>query len=59
MLLRYGGEEFLIVLPGAGRDDLAQMAERVRRTVAEAEITEPGQRIPVTSVLGRVRTTPT
>jgi len=52
VLLRYGGEEFLIVLPGAGRDDLMQMAERVRRAVAEAEITEAGQRIPVTVSIG-------
>lgn len=52
VLLRYGGEEFLIVLPGAGRDDLAVMAERVRHAVAEAEITEAGQRIPVTVSIG-------
>ncbi|HZW45873.1 MAG TPA: GGDEF domain-containing protein [Dermatophilaceae bacterium] len=52
VLLRYGGEEFLIVLPGAGRDDLVQMAERVRRAVAEAEIIEAGQRIPVTVSIG-------
>jgi two-component system cell cycle response regulator len=52
VLLRYGGEEFLIVLPGAGRDNLAQMAERVRHAVAEAEITEAGQRIPVTVSIG-------
>jgi two-component system cell cycle response regulator len=52
VLLRYGGEEFVIVLPGAGRDDLAQMAERVRRAVSEAEVTEAGQRIPVTVSIG-------
>jgi diguanylate cyclase (GGDEF)-like protein len=52
VLLRYGGEEFIIVLPGAGRDDLKQMAERVRRAVAEAEITEAGQRIPITVSIG-------
>jgi diguanylate cyclase (GGDEF)-like protein len=52
VLLRYGGEEFIIVLPGAGRDDLIQMAERVRRAVAEAEITEAGQRIPITVSIG-------
>ena len=52
VLLRYGGEEFVIVLPGAGRDDLVQMAERVRRAVSEAEITEAGQRIPVTVSIG-------
>jgi len=52
VLLRYGGEEFVIVLPGAGRDDLMKMAERVRRAVAEAEITEAGQRIPITVSIG-------
>ena len=40
------------VLPREGRDDLVQMAERVRRVVAEAEITEAGQRIPVTVSIG-------
>jgi two-component system cell cycle response regulator len=52
VLLRYGGEEFLVVLPGAGHDDLAQMAERVRHAVAEAEISEAGQRIVVTVSIG-------
>jgi diguanylate cyclase (GGDEF)-like protein len=52
VFLRYGGEEFLILLPGAGRDDLVQLAERVRHAVAEAEITEDGQRIPVTVSIG-------
>jgi two-component system cell cycle response regulator len=52
VLMRYGGEEFIIVLPGAGRDDLVQMAERVRRAVAEAEVIEAGQHIPVTVSIG-------
>ena len=52
VLLRYGGEEFIIILPGAGRDDLVQTAERIRRAVAEAETTEAGQRIPVTVSIG-------
>jgi two-component system cell cycle response regulator len=52
LLLRYGGEEFLIVLPGAGHDDLVQTAERVRRSVAEADIIEADQRIPVTVSIG-------
>jgi two-component system, cell cycle response regulator len=39
-------------MPGAGRDDRIKMAERVRRAVAEAEITEAGQRIPITVSLG-------
>jgi two-component system cell cycle response regulator len=52
VLLRYGGEEFVIVLPGAGLEDLEQMSERVRRVVAETEITEAGQRIAVTISIG-------
>ncbi|MGV8966670.1 MAG: diguanylate cyclase [Cellulomonas sp.] len=52
VLLRYGGEEFIVVLPGAGRADLVKMAERVRRAVAETEISEAGQRIPVTVSIG-------
>ncbi len=52
VLMRYGGEEFMVVLPGAGRDDLVQTAERVRRAVAEAEISEAGQRIAVTVSIG-------
>ncbi len=52
VLLRYGGEEFIVMLPGAGRADLVKMAERLRRVVAEAEISEAGQRIPVTVSIG-------
>ena len=52
VLVRYGGEEFLVVLPGAGRDDRMKMAERVRRAVAEAEVLEGEQRIAVTLSVG-------
>lgn len=52
VLMRYGGEEFLIVLPGAGHDNMVQMAERVRRAVAETEIIETDQRILVTVSIG-------
>jgi len=33
---RYGGEEFLVGLPGCGADDAQMIAERTRRAVAEA-----------------------
>ncbi|HSR66054.1 MAG TPA: GGDEF domain-containing protein [Xanthomonadaceae bacterium] len=33
-LFRFGGEEFVLLLPGAGRGDLAEVAEKVRRRVA-------------------------
>jgi two-component system cell cycle response regulator len=52
VLMRYGGEEFLIVLPGAGPVDLAQMAERVRRAVSEAAVTEGSQQIVITVSIG-------
>lgn len=32
---RWGGEEFLIILPGVGRDDVGSVAERLRRTVED------------------------
>jgi diguanylate cyclase (GGDEF)-like protein len=35
LLVRYGGEEFLAMLPGAGREQAGNIAERVRSAVAE------------------------
>jgi diguanylate cyclase (GGDEF)-like protein len=52
VFIRYGGEEFLLVLPGAGGADIVTTAERVRRAVAETDIVEAGQRIPVTVSVG-------
>ena len=52
VLIRYGGEEFLIVLPGAGTTDLRQMAERLRHAVNETGIVFNGQRLQVTISLG-------
>jgi two-component system cell cycle response regulator len=52
VLIRYGGEEFLVVMPGAGRSDLTKMAERVRRAISESEISEAGQRVLVTVSIG-------
>jgi len=36
LIYRLGGEEFLVVLPGANRDDGTAVAERLRRTVENA-----------------------
>jgi diguanylate cyclase (GGDEF)-like protein len=52
VLVRWGGEEFLVLLPGAGPSDVAQVGERIRRAVAEATVAEGDQRIGVTVSLG-------
>jgi diguanylate cyclase (GGDEF)-like protein len=52
VLVRYGGEEFLVLLPGAGADDVAQIGERVRRAISETSVAEGEQRVAVTVSLG-------
>jgi diguanylate cyclase (GGDEF)-like protein len=52
VLIRYGGEEFLVLLPGAGSDDLAEIGERLRRSVGETVVPEGDQRIGVTISVG-------
>ena len=52
VLVRFGGEEFLVLLPGAGPEDVRQVGERIRRAVAETTIAEGEQRIAVTVSLG-------
>ncbi len=41
ILGRFGGEEFLIVLPDTGAEDAAALAERIRRNVKENCTAEP------------------
>ncbi|MBI5086855.1 MAG: GGDEF domain-containing protein [Acidobacteria bacterium] len=54
ILLRYGGEEFVAVFPGASREDIRQTAERLRRVVEETSIAEQNQVIRVTISLGGI-----
>ena len=49
---RYGGEEFLILLPGAGATDAEVVAERIRRRVQEMPMLISGMRIGLTVSLG-------
>ncbi len=52
VLVRYGGEEFLALLPGADADDVSQIGERIRRMVSETQISELDQSFSVTVSLG-------
>jgi diguanylate cyclase (GGDEF)-like protein len=49
---RYGGEEFLILLPGAAATDAEVVAERIRRRVQEMPMLISGMRIGLTVSLG-------
>ncbi|MGX1099207.1 GGDEF domain-containing protein [Amorphus sp. MBR-141] len=49
---RIGGEEFAILLSGAGRDEARKISERIRTSIAESEITVGMERIPFTASLG-------
>jgi two-component system cell cycle response regulator len=52
-LSRYGGEEFVVVMPGSGPDDAAAAGERLRAAVEAAAFdTQPGTREPLTVSVG-------
>lgn len=52
MLGRFGGEEFMIILPDTALPGAVTIAERVRRCIAEHLFEFAGRRIPVTVSLG-------
>jgi diguanylate cyclase (GGDEF)-like protein len=52
ILVRYGGDEFFAIMPAASRDDVNQVAERLRRKVQEAVLKDGGQEIHITISLG-------
>jgi two-component system, cell cycle response regulator len=49
---RFGGEEFLIVLPGTSGANAAQLAERLRAALAQDPVRQELLRIPVTASFG-------
>jgi diguanylate cyclase (GGDEF)-like protein len=51
---RYGGEEFLIVLPGCDEPNTLKIGERLRHQVAAQPVDHQGRTIPVTISLGVV-----
>ncbi len=52
LIMRYGGEEFLAVLPGASRNDLGKIGERLRRMTEETSIADGEQMISITVSIG-------
>lgn len=52
IVCRYGGEEFLIVLPNTGVEAAAQIAERWRTTIQESSVLENSLEISVTISCG-------
>lgn len=49
---RFGGEEFLLVLPGCEESDAVRLAERMRLEIARRPVEWQGQAIPVTASFG-------
>ena len=49
---RYGGEEFLVVLPGCAEEGALQQAERLRACISESPIVTPEALLAVTLSLG-------
>ena len=52
IMVRYGGEEFLAILPGASKNDLIQVGERLRRIIEDASIADGEQIIRMTVSIG-------
>lgn len=53
VVYRYGGEEFLICLPGTNVESGAQALERIRQAIAQLRLTDDkGAPIPVTATFG-------
>jgi diguanylate cyclase (GGDEF)-like protein len=55
LVVRWGGEEFLILAPNAGPAQAEQMAGRVLRLLSESPITVEGRSVQVTASVGYAR----
>lgn len=51
---RYGGEEFIVALPGANAEETARIAERVRKAIEKQNIliSNPGRSVNITASFG-------
>ena len=52
IVIRYGGEEFLIILHGAGSDDAVTVCERIRHKVQDSILKEGDQQINLSVSIG-------
>lgn len=52
LLMRYGGEEFMAILPGASLADANSIAERVRFAIASTPVETDAGRVTVTASIG-------
>jgi diguanylate cyclase (GGDEF)-like protein len=52
LAVRWGGEEFLLLLPDTDRGGAVEVAEKIRRTIAEDPIGCNGRAVPVTISFG-------
>ena len=52
ILLRYGGEEFMVILPGASKEDAYTIADRVRHMVRDHKTVYGENQINVTISVG-------
>jgi len=52
ILVRYGGEEFLAVLPAASSENLRAIGERVRRAVEDSSLVDGSQMVRITVSIG-------
>jgi two-component system, cell cycle response regulator len=53
---RYGGEEFLVLLPGCDKEQAEQSGERIRLVVTATPVFAAGSEIPVTISIGATAT---
>lgn len=49
---RYGGEEFLVVLPNCDGEQARKLGERLRQSIAETPVIAEGQELPITCSFG-------
>lgn len=52
LVCRYGGDEFLLILSGMGQSRIAEIGERVRRTIADSPIPTRYGAMPMTISVG-------